>query len=122
MRFLRLAFTLIVLDLLDIIRITSCIKLFSKFNKYKTSSCAKIAAKFDNEVRPDWLFIFKMFCHKITQSECICKASLLLQINILSQHQPLVFTNIGYGQCDKKWKVVQNYLQRLCTRYSWVLI
>ena len=51
--------------------------------------------------------------------------SISLKIYIFSQHQPLVFTNLDKANVAKH-KVVRNYLpnylQRLCTRYRWVLI
>ena len=52
--------------------------------------------------------------------------SISLKKYIFSQHQPLFFTNLGKANVTKHKKVVQNYLpnylQRLCTRYRWVLI
>ena len=46
--------------------------------------------------------------------------------NIFSQNQSIVFTNIGEANLTQHKKVVQNYLQnylqRLCTRYRLVLI
>ena len=55
-----------------------------------------------------------------------CELHLSFIKKIFSQHQPLVFTNIGKANVTKHKKMVQNYLQnylqRLYTRNRWVLI
>ena len=79
------------------------------------SNCYEFCIR--NALSESSLMVFAPFCELHLYS--------IKEIYIFSQHQPLVFTNIGKANVTKHKKVVQNYppnyLQRLCTRYRWVL-